>query len=88
MVTFVTFFITSNEIYDGIYFGFQILVLSYSCSQRPLNYLAFQSFDFDRTWRSLLQKHIVCTKLDIYVFISKISNDRKESITMQNSQFT
>jgi hypothetical protein len=31
---------------------------------------------------------IMCTKLDIYVFISKISYDRKESITMQNSQFT
>ena len=49
MVTFVTFFITSNEIYDDIDFGFQILVLSYSCSQRPLNYSAFQSFDFERT---------------------------------------
>jgi hypothetical protein len=32
-------------------------------------YLAFQSFDFERTWWSLLQKCIMRTKFDIYVFI-------------------
>jgi hypothetical protein len=32
-------------------------------------YLAFQSFDFVRTWWRLFQKRVVCTKFDIYVFI-------------------
>ena len=32
-------------------------------------YLAFQSFDFDRTWWRLFQKRVVRTKFDIYVFI-------------------
>jgi NADH:ubiquinone oxidoreductase subunit 6 (subunit J) len=31
--------------------------------------LALQSVDFERTWRRLFQKRVVCTKLDIYVFI-------------------
>ena len=34
-----------------------------------LNYLAFQSFDFERTWWRLFQKRVVCTKFDIYVFM-------------------
>jgi hypothetical protein len=40
-----------------------------------LNYLAFQSFDFDRTWWKLFQKRVVRTKFDIYVLLS-ISNPR------------
>jgi hypothetical protein len=32
-------------------------------------YLAFQSFDFVRTWWRLFQKRVVRTKFDIYVFI-------------------
>jgi len=32
------------------------------------NYLTFQSFDLERTWR-LSQRRVVCSKLDIYVFI-------------------
>ena len=32
--------------------------------------MAFQSFDFERTWRRLFQKHVVCHKLNIYVFIT------------------
>ena len=32
-------------------------------------YLVFESFDFVRTWWRLFQKRVVCTKLDIYVFI-------------------
>jgi hypothetical protein len=35
-----------------------------------LNYLAFQSFDFERTWWRLFQKWTVRTKFDIYVFIT------------------
>ena len=38
-------------------------------SRQDLNYLAFQSLDFERTWWRLLQKRVVRTKLDIYVFI-------------------
>ena len=37
---------------------------------KTLNYLAFQSFDFERTWWRLFQKGVVCTKFDmIYTFI-------------------
>ena len=32
---------------------------------KTLNYLAFQSFDFERTWWRLCYKRIVCTKFDI-----------------------
>jgi hypothetical protein len=35
-----------------------------------LNYLAFQPFDFERTWWRLFQKRIVRTKFDIYVLLS------------------
>ena len=38
-------------------------------SFRKLNYLAFQSFNFDRTWRRLFQKRVVRTKFDIHVLI-------------------
>ena len=42
-------------------------LLWFYCSQ---NYLAFQSFDFERTWWRLFQKRIVRTKFYIYVFIT------------------
>ena len=35
---------------------------------KTLNYLAFQSFDFERTWWRLIQKRVVRTKFDIYFF--------------------
>ena len=35
---------------------------------KTLNYLAFQSFDFERTWWRLFQKRVVRTKFDIYLF--------------------
>jgi hypothetical protein len=35
----------------------------------PKTYLAFQSFDFERTWWRLFQKRVVHTKFDIFVFI-------------------
>ena len=37
---------------------------------KTLNYLVFQSFDFQRTWWRLVQKRVVCTKFDILVFIT------------------
>ena len=36
---------------------------------KTLNYLAFHSFDIERTWWRLFLKRIVHTKFDIYVFI-------------------
>ena len=59
-------------------------------ARKTLNYLNFQSFDFERTWWRLFQKLIVCIKLDIYDFNtcmqkSKLSywimviNDNQES---------
>jgi len=37
---------------------------------KTLNFLAFQSFDFESTWWKLFQKRVVRTKFDIYVFIT------------------
>ena len=37
--------------------------------QTLLNYLAFQSFDFERIWWMLFQKRVLRYKFDIYVFI-------------------
>jgi hypothetical protein len=34
------------------------------------NYMAFQSFDFERTWWRLFQKYVVGIKFDIYFFVS------------------
>jgi hypothetical protein len=50
-------------------FHFTILRLFGFITLKTLNYLAFQSFDFGRTWWKLFQKCVVCTKFDIYVFI-------------------
>ena len=36
-----------------------------------LNYLAFQSFDFEHTWWRLFQKRVVRTRFDICVFIER-----------------
>jgi len=36
---------------------------------KTLNYLAFQSFDIERTWWRLFQERVMRTKFDIYVFI-------------------
>ena len=40
----------------------------FTCSQRLLNYVSYQSLACERTWR-VFQKHVVRTKLDIYVLI-------------------
>ena len=47
-------------------FGYHVRDRWYTCIQRLLNYLAFQSFDFERTRWKLFQKRVVHTKLDIY----------------------
>ena len=36
-----------------------------------LNYLVFQPFDLERRWWRSFQKRVLCTKLDIYVFIKE-----------------
>jgi hypothetical protein len=38
------------------------------CLGPLINYLAFQSFEFERTWWSLFQKRVVRIKFDIYDF--------------------
>ena len=40
---------------------------------KTLNYLAFQSFNIERTWWRLFQKRVVRTNFDIYVLVSKTS---------------
>jgi hypothetical protein len=37
-----------------------------------LNYMAFHSYEFEHYWWRLLLKSFVCTKLDIFVYISSI----------------
>ena len=44
---------------------------------KPLNYLVFESFDFERTWWELFRKHVVRTKFAIYIFI--MSNEQNFS---------
>ena len=49
-------------------FGYPVYTFGF-IAPKALNYLAFQSFDFDRTWWKLFQKRVVRTKFDNYVFI-------------------
>jgi len=44
---------------------------------KALNYSAFKSFDFERTWSRLFLKRVAHTKFDIYVFIFIISRKLK-----------
>ena len=44
----------------------------WSLCSSTLNYLAFQYFNFERTWWRLFHKRVVCIKFDIYVFIHHI----------------
>ena len=44
--------------------------------QTLLNYLAFQSFDFERIWIRLFQKRVLRYKFNIYVFIFIIISSR------------
>ena len=59
-----------------------------------LIYLAFQYFDIKRIWWGLPQKCVVCTKLDIYVFISNnlttrcvIEYDTKYCILLYDTKY-
>jgi hypothetical protein len=57
-----------------LFFNKQTYILGQLSKFAPntLNNLAFQSFDFERTWWRLFQKRVVRTKFDIYVFINKL----------------
>ena len=50
-------------------FGYPVYALWFYFSPILLHYLAFQSFDFERTWWRLFQKRIEWIKFDIYAFI-------------------
>ena len=39
-------------------------------AHKTLNYLAFQCLDFQSNWWRLFQTRVVCTKFNIYVFIT------------------
>ena len=41
---------------------------------KALDYLLFQSFDFERTWWWLFQKRVVHTKFDSHVFKQNLDN--------------
>ena len=56
--------------------------LGFYCSQN-LNYLAFQSFDFERTSWSLFQKRVVRNTFDIYVFITITGSPKVSSASNQ-----
>jgi len=45
------------------------VIVHFKKTQR-LNYSAFQSFDFERTWWRLFQKCVMHTRFDIYVFVA------------------
>ena len=55
------FFLKNVKLTDLWHFDFIAL--------KTINYLAFQSFDFERTRWRLFQKRVERTKFDIYVFI-------------------
>jgi hypothetical protein len=55
-----------------------------SIAPKTLNYLAFQSFDFERTWWRLVQKRVVRTTFDIYIFISLFRVFRTHDFTPKN----
>jgi hypothetical protein len=67
-----------------------LLILAILCmpfdfiALKSLNYLAFQSFDIDRTWWWLFQKRVVRTKFDIYVFIKQKQTNKQKNKTKQN----
>ena len=48
-------------------YSYQEILFSYS--QRLLSYLAFEASDVVQTWWRVFGKHVVRTKLDIYVFV-------------------
>jgi len=59
------------RIYKHIVSIFAIVLRPFDfIAPKTINYLAFQSFHFERTWWRLFQKRVVCTKFDVYVFIS------------------
>ena len=47
-----------------------ILFTLYFIAPKTLNHLAFQSFEFERTWCMLFQELVVRTNLNIYFFIT------------------
>ena len=46
-----------------------ILILQLNKKNLYLNYFAFKSFDFERTWWRLFQKRVVRATFNIYVII-------------------
>ena len=49
---------------------YHVLSIRVNFSERPLNYLVFQSVDYQPTRCTLFQKPVFLAKLDIYDFIT------------------
>jgi hypothetical protein len=49
----------------------------------PLNYLVFQSFDFERTWWRLFQKYVVSCELNLISTFLLLNSDK---ILLHNAQ--
>jgi hypothetical protein len=49
-------------------FGYTVKALWF-ITPKTLNFLAFQSFDFECTWWRLFEEGVMHTKFDIYSFI-------------------
>ena len=61
---------------DGLSrFCYPIYAPWFSCSKRLVMYLAFQSFDNGHIWKKLFQKLVVGNKLDIYVFLTFLTEN-------------
>ena len=69
-VIYVIFIKTHSSI-GGISWFLAILIRTFVFfAPKTLNYLIFKSFNFERTWWRWLQKRVMRTKFDIYVFIT------------------
>jgi hypothetical protein len=64
-----------KALFCHFYNKIQIKFVCFFFKFRLLYYMVFQYFDFDRTWWRLFKKGVVCTKLDIYVFINQKSKE-------------
>jgi hypothetical protein len=70
-------FLRWEQTYKLYLISSRTVIIRWLIALKTLNYLAFQSFDFEHTWWRLFQKCVVHIKFDICVFIS-FSNSRPQ----------
>ena len=76
-----TSFLFPSNIITGDHRGLGICCFFGFLASKDFNYLAFKYFDFEGTRWRLFQKRVVCTKLDIYVFISVKMNEKSNKLS-------